>query len=395
MSAPRFPLFGRLASPAALRAAGVLTLCLFLCASAACRPDDDGVDDGNDDEEEESIEPIPKRSGSVLVDGCSLDAGQAASLRSPDAKKTVSEVILLCLSLSEGGGIRLRGTQTGSGLMTQIGDLRSQGYVVQLGITAVDEDDDEQPADELTRWLKRPLWRQATVQALAAYAQNSDGLQVILPELQDQARSDLSAWVAALSARLRPQRRLGVFVPPSVSQPSDISGGDAYDLALLGGKVDRLRLFTVDAASGDSPGPTLDADWILQAAAFAQKSISVDKLDVAVPLYGIDFRLQQTPTRQIVEESAVSFSEASALATTHGQTAQGGDGEALHFAYKDGSGQEHEVWYEDSASILQGLRDIPEKNLPLSAGVIYVGLGGEDPDLWADLVAAQDAAALP
>jgi spore germination protein YaaH len=369
--------------------AALLSLGLLFLLGSACRPDEDDYDlDGGEEDEEEQIEPVPKRTGSVLLDGCSVDAGQQASLAGAEARKVVSEVVLVCLSLTDSGGVSLRQGQTAGGLAQQIQALRGLGYSVQLGVTAVDEDDDEQPADELSRWLRRSQWQRGTVQALATYAQDSDGIQLLLPELEDSARSDLSAWVSALSAKLRPARRLALFAPPSLTQPSDIAGGEAYDLSALAPKVDRIRLLTIEAASGDAPGPTLDADWVLQAATFAGKSGVTDKLDVSVPLYGIDFRLTTTPTRQIADETPVSYAEAQALSLTYGVTPQGGDGEALHFSYKTNDGQEHEVWYEDSASILQGLRALPTASLPPSAGVVYFGVGGEDPELFADLAEA-------
>ena len=367
----------------------LIALCLILSLTPGCRPDDDDGDevDGGD-AEEESVDPIPKRPGTLVVDGCSLDSGQQATLRSAEARQVVSEVVLVCLSLTSRGGVSLRQAQSDSGLKGLLGELRGLGYAVHLGITAVDEDDDEQSADELSRWLKQGLWRQGTVRALAPYASDSDGLQVMLPELEDQARADLTSWISALSARVRPQRRLDLFVPPSLRQPSDIAGGEAYDLAALVSKVDRVRVLTLDAASGEAPGPTLDAEWTRQAASFAAMTTGTGKLDVAVPLYGINFRMQTTPTRQIAEETHVSFAEAKALAVMYGVTPQGGDGEALHFSYKDASGDEHEVWYEDSASILQGLRELPLTSLPQSVGVVYFSLGGEDPDVFADLAEA-------
>ena len=272
-----------------------------------------------------------------------------------------------------------------SGLKSLIADLRGLGYAVTLGITAVDADDDEQPADELAGWLNRASWRTASVQALASYATQSDGLQLMLPELTNATRADLTRWVTALAARLHPQHRLGLFVPPSVRQPSDIAGGDAYDLSALAAQVDRVRILSLDAASGDAPGSSIDADWTLKTAAFALQSVAADRLDVSLALHGIDFRLQPGPARTIAEETTVTFAQAHALATQYAAALQGGEGDALHFAYRDPSNNDHVVWFEDSASILQALRDLPTSTLPATVGVVLFSLGDEDPNLWIDL----------
>lgn len=375
----------------------LVPLCAALCLTTSCRPDDDGEEE--DDDEEEEVAPLPKRAGTLVIDGCGVHTDQQATLRSASTRQVVSDLLLVCLSLTDRGGVSLRSAQTKLGLRTQIADLRSIGYVVHLGITAVDEDDDDQPAAELTRWLRRPLWRQGTVQALTEYAQDSDGLHVLLPELENQARGDLTTWVTALAAKVRPKRPLGLFVPPSLKQPSEIPGGDAYDLTALVGQVDRVHVLTLDASSGETPGPMLDADWTLQVAASARSLVPDNKLNVSVPLGGIDFQMVSTPARQIADETPVTFAEALALASMYSVTPQGEEDEARHFAYKDASNNEHEVWFEDSASIVQGLRDLPEASLPVSVGVVYFDLGREDPTLFATLAQAasepQGAAARP
>lgn len=357
---------------------------LFALLLPACRPDpDDG--DLPDADAEESLDPVPPRRTTLVVDGCAIDATQGSSLRAEETRRVVSEVVLLCLSLTDRGAVTLRGGHAQAALKSLIADLRGLGYATTLGITAVDADDDEQPADELAGWLGRAGWRTASVQALVPYAMQSDGLQLMLPDLTNAARADLTRWVTALAARLHPQYRLGLFVPPSVRQPSDVEGGDAYDLSALAAQVDRVRILSLDAASGDAPGSSIDADWTLQTAALALKYVPADKLDVSLSLHGVDFRLQPGPTRTITEETAVTFAEAQALVTQHAATPQGGDGDALHFTYRDSSNNDHEVWYEDSASVLQALRDLPTATLPATVGVVLFSLGDEDPDLWSDL----------
>lgn len=356
-------------------------LALGLLASlSACRPDDE-----LDDEDDLSL---PRRRAAVLIDGCRLDSSQSATLRSTAAQKVLSEVVLLCLSLDEQGAVTPRGGQTSDGLGATIAELRRLGYAVGLGVTAVDSDGDEQPKEELSAWLARPAFRLRSVAELATYSALADSLQLALPEILSSSRADLTAWVSALAPRVRPASQLGIFIPPSLREPSDQPGGDAYDVAALATRVDRLRLLSVEAASGEAPGPGLDAAWIEEAATFALGRVAVEKLDVALPLYGVDFRLQPGGSRQILEESTLSHAEALALAKQYGRTAEGEAGKARHFTYSDGTGQPHEVWYEDSDSILAGLEALSTEVLPEKVGLVFVGLGGEDSQLWPDLLDA-------
>jgi len=351
----------------------VLSLGLF-----ACRPDDELDDD----------DPLPARPAAVLIDGCSLDGQQSATLRGMATRSVLSEVILLCLSIDDQGSATPREGTSDAALKATIGELRQLGYTVGLGVTAVDSDDDEQPKEDLSAWFAQSAFRSRSVAALATYAAQADSLQIALPELLPSSRADLSAWVTALSLRLRPAKRLGIFVPPSLRDPSDQPGGDAYDLAALRPRVDRLRLLTVEAASGEAPGPTFDADWTQAVATFALGKLPANSLDVAVPLYGVDFQLQPGGSRTITDETTLSFAEATALLKKYGKSPEGEAGEARHFSYQDGSGNAHEVWYEDSDSIIDGLGELSTDVLPESVGLVFVGLGGEDGELFADLAEA-------
>lgn len=354
-------------------------LVALVLSLSACRPDDEL------DEDEDLV--LPQRHAAVLIDGCSLDSEQNATLRGEAARGVLSEVVLLCLSLDDQGQVSPREGDA-TALRSTIAALRQLGYSVGLGVTAVDSDDDEQPKEEISAWLARLAWRLRSVNELASYAAQADSLQIALPEVLNSSRADLTTWVSALSQRLRPTGKIGLFIPPSSQDPSDQSGGDAYDLAALLPRVDRLRALSVEAASGEAPGATFDADWVAQVGKFALARVPAAKLDVSVPLYGVDFQLLPGGGRQIGEESTLSHSEAVALAKRYSRTPEGESGEARHFAYTDGTNNAHEVWYEDSDSILQGLAALPTDTLPQAVGVVFVGLGGEDAQLWPDLLDA-------
>jgi spore germination protein YaaH len=332
---------------------------------------------------------VPKRTGSVVVDGCALDSGQQSTLYGEPARQVLSQVILLCPTVQDSGAVGFRDGFSKAALSTEINDLRAHGYKVAVGITAVDGQDQNLPAAHLAGLLQDPAWRATTVQSLTDLATLADGLELALPPTTDAARADLSSLVSALSAKVRPGKTLGVFVPPSVSSPSDIEGGNAYDVAALAAQVDRLRLMTEDyscCTTGLAPGPTIDAPWALDAAQLALKQAPASQLDIAMPLYGTNFTIGQVGQ---IDHSFVNYDEAVALAAQYRSAISRGAGDSPRFGYVDGAGATHQVYYQDSRFTLRTLAALPATSLPLAVGVVYYALGAEDPTLWATIAQAQ------
>ena len=99
---------------------------------------------------------------------------------------------------------------------------------------------------------------------------------------------------------------MGLFAPPSLSDPSDLPGGDAFDLRALTADAARVSVMTLDFSETE-PGPTLDSGWAVEALRFAAARATASELFVSVPLYGVDFGPRG--------RRGVSALEAEALAT--------------------------------------------------------------------------------
>ena len=100
-------------------------------------------------------------------------------------------------------------------------------------------------------------------------------------------------------------------------------------------------------------------------------------VDVAFPLYGVDFG----PSGQRL----VTFLEAVGLAQTESVAVGRGPTYVPAFAYTDIDGKAHQVWFDDSASTLVALRAYDPQTLPSAVGIVFYGLGAEDPSLWKDI----------
>ena len=325
----------------------------------------------------------------MVLDGCALDSGQQSTLSSEPARQVISQVILLCLTVQDGGAVGLRSGFTQTALTAEIAALRAQGYKVTLGVTAVDGQDETIAAAHLASLLQDSTWRAGTVQSLTGLVALADGLELALPPTTDASRADLTSLVSALGPKVRPGKTLSVFVPTSVMSPSDIEGGDAYDLTALAAQTDRLRLMTQDYAccsTGFAPGPTIEAQWALDAAHLALKQTTASQLDIAMPLYGTDFTVVQNGQ---TAHSFVNYDEAVALAAQYHTAVSRGVGDSPRFGYVDSAGAAHQVYYQDSRFTLRTLAAFPASSLPLAIGVVYYALGAEDPTLWSAIAQAQ------
>lgn len=332
-----------------------------LAALGACGPQVD------------KLAPIARRSGAVVVEGCALDPWQRATLSSSAARAVLSEVILLCLSPRE-GGVAPTDSDARAALRAEIAALRQSGYRALLGLNAVHDAGPEYSPARLASLLTDGARRATLTAALQERALEADGLEIALPTLNNSSARDLSAWLGELAAVVRPARSLGLFAPPSANDPSDLPGGDAVDLRGVAGLVDRARLMTLDYSGGE-PGPTTDAAWIGEVAALARTKLGQTPLSVTLPLYGIDFGG--------AEPRQISYVEAVGLASHHRVQILRSDSGGLYTSYS-GSDGVHQVYFDDARSLAQ-LRAATDETLPQGAGVVYYGLGGEDPALWSQL----------
>jgi spore germination protein YaaH len=81
----------------------------------------------------------------------------------------------------------------------------------------------------------------------------------------------------------------------------------------------------------------------------------------------------------------VSFLEATGLATSAHVAIERAANGAPHFDYLEPGATWHAVWFDDVVSTTQALGAIDGDVLPPDVGVVFYGLGAEDPALFARL----------
>jgi hypothetical protein len=338
-----------------------LGLALALCSGLGCDPD---YDTG----------PLRARHAAVLVEGCTLDGWQQATLDAPATKQVIGEVVLRCLALHEDGSITPTDATSRSALASLTSSLRSQGYQTSLAVTAHSDDGTDYAPSKLLAILQDDTLRNRATLEITAFAPWVDTIDLALPPLPDSGAATFTQWVGELSI-IRPATHLSLCAPPSTSAAGDVPGGLAVNLGAIAPSLDRIRLMTLDYSSDQSDGPTTDPDWISEVAMFAQsrRGATTASMDFALPLYGVDF--SERGQRQI------TYTEAVGLAQNSGQQLARGSGQSLYFSWDEDDGTTHDTWFDDADSTIYTERQI-DMNLDGSYGVLYYGLGFEDPSLF-------------
>lgn len=313
---------------------------------------------------------LPRREGAVIVDGCVLDTWQRATLASAGAKQLLHEVILLCLVPRADGSVGPRDASAQAALRALVDDLHHDGYRVNLAVSFTDESGERYDGAATAAAIADASFRAHVAASAAEAAAAADGVEIDLQDLPNGARDDVVELTRAFALNVRP-RRLGIFVPPSVSTPSDLPGGDAFAVAELGRLVDRVRVMTLDYSDHDA-GPTIDPGWAVDAARLAKAS--APGVDLAYPLYGADFGPRG--------RRAVTWLEATGLAASAHASIERGPTGAPFVAWTSAAGEPHVTWFDDAESTARALAAWSYDTLPSDVGVVFYGLGAEEPGLF-------------
>ena len=327
---------------------------------------------------------IPARHGTVIADGCTLDPWQMEVLETNSAKLVIHDVVLDCLLPHADGTVTPADGSAKLQLSNLVAQLHGMGYGVSLAASFVTDNGYVFDGTQTAKELSDPTWIANVATNISAIMTESgaDAVDLDLEMLPATARVTVTQMVAAVAARVRPAKKLNLFLPPSIQAPSDVPGGDAFDVPTLATHVDRFRVMTLDF-SGNHAGPTIDSGWAVDAYRFAQAQSSSSTFDVSFPLYGNDFTTTGTGGERLT-----TYFEALGLADTYHATAQRGATQELFLDYTDEGKNSHEVWYDDAHSTLVTLAAWDPKTIPSTVGVTFYGFGAEDSALWGAIAEA-------
>ncbi len=318
--------------------------------------------------------PLPQRHGTVIISSCTLDTWQRATLADPATRRVIQEVVLLCLVPRVDGTVGPRDPSALALLTSLSQELKSEGYQFDLALTFTDETGEQYDGAQQQKFLADPKWRAQLVSTLIPHLADADGIDLDFGgKLPADARDSLTALVTEIANVVRPAKKLALHVPPSVTNPSDLPGGEAFSRPGLAKVSDRFRLMTLDYTLALPGGPTTDPGWAVDAARLALAD-SPTGIDVSYPLYGTDFSPQGS--------RSVTYLEAMGVAWATGAAIQHGPTGVPFFQYTSPEGQPHAIWFDDAESTGIALAAWKYDTLPQGVGVTFYGLGAEDPTLF-------------
>lgn len=342
-----------------------VTLALSACAGEGHAVVDDA-----------QLPTFAKRRATLLVEGCSLDAGQTSTLEGAATRSLVSDVVVVCAKLRESGVVAPVDDAARDALASTLAAVKKRGYRAFVGVTfgtdLVDFPDPYPPEVTIAR-LADEGFRARAAANIAALAAGGDGIDLFFMDLPREVRTTfpLLAGLVADELHARGPASLEIVAPPSAV---DLEG--AYDLGALSGAAARFRLMTLDfSCCGAPPGPSIDTGWAVDVARAARDASRGRGVDVAYPLYGTDWsELGSRP---------ISYADAHVLAEAHGEPVDRSVAGELTFTFEDESHHHHETWCPDRVSTVRALA--AWSAMPSDVGVVFYGLGAEDPRLFTAL----------
>lgn len=332
-------------------------------------------DSGQTDVADEAVSSLPRRRGTLIVEACALDSTQRATVQSAGARRLLQDVVLLCLTVDEQGAISPGDEDRRATLLGEVKSLQELGYRVALGVGLGTSRDALYSAERGAVTIGSPTTRATALATLTTLTKNADAVDLIVAPLPSASREDVEAYVGEASQAFG-KERTELFVPPSISSPSDVPGGDAFSLPTLAPLVSRFRVMTLDFSCCPGPGPTTDPTWIADVMAFTRTQAAGTALDFSFPLFGTDFG----PNGQ----RSVTYIEATGLAAANRVPVQRSPTGAPMFRYPGPDGT-HDVYFDDVVSTSLTLSASDAATVDAATGVIFYGLGAEQPGLFDDL----------
>lgn len=208
-----------------------------------------------------------------------------------------------------------------------------------------------------------------------------DGVNIDIEDVYIEDSARLSQFYTELGSAMRGR---GYFLSASV--PSRIRDyppfnpfSDPFDYSAIGAAVDQfvVMLYNEHGWPGSGPGPVVSSGWMTKVLGYTLTKVPASKVVAAISVFGFDFNLTTGRNTYVTHEMAIN------RARQYGATIIF-DEDTLTpmFSYTDNQGNNHEVWFENSQSIISKMRLAWQQGI---SGVALWRLGMEDPAVWPDM----------
>lgn len=234
---------------------------------------------------------------------------------------------------------------------------------------------DQWRGEETSKFLATDDARQCMVKKLVErlVSLEADGLNLDLETLKPGDTEPLLEFVVELRAALHAHSmRLTVDVP--------FYPNPAFDIEYIGNVADAVMFMAYDQHYPTSgPGPVASRTWFAEGLADVLPRLPSDRVVIVLGAYGYDWPLDE-PGK---EAEALGFKSIMDLARVAGANPVFEQGiENGHFGYRDVSGKNHEVWFQDALSTYNQVAELAAKDIK-RYGIWR--LGTEDETTWAFL----------
>lgn len=216
---------------------------------------------------------------------------------------------------------------------------------------------------------------------LAADAQRN-GAKGILVDVETLSQADDDAYLRFLLEMRRALHAKGMSLVVAVP-----SGSRAYHAEIIAKISDAVLVIMHGEHYGSSKaGPLASQGWFNETLDHFSEVIPKDKLLVGIGSYGMDWNVAVSTSTGV----GLAYSEVMSSAEEIGVLPEmASKSKNMAFAYLDGKGDRHEVWFVDAPVVWNEWKAINEKG---ALGVAVWRLGTEDPNIWTFLGQKQPSA---
>ncbi len=205
-----------------------------------------------------------------------------------------------------------------------------------------------------------------------------DGVNIDIEDVYIEDSSRLSQFYTELGNAMRDR---GYFLSASVPArirdfPPFNPFSDPFDYSAIGAAVDQfiVMLYNEHGWPGSGPGPVVSSGWMNKVVGYTLTKMPASKVVAAISVFGFDFNLATGRNTYVTYEMAAELAAEQNTEIVFDQ-----DTLTPTFSYTDDEGNPHEVWFENSESVIAKMRLAWQQGI---SGVALWRLGMEDPGLW-------------
>ncbi|MGP4059696.1 glycosyl hydrolase family 18 protein [Halobacillus litoralis] len=201
-------------------------------------------------------------------------------------------------------------------------------------------------------------------------------IEFLPPEMKENYNQFLRKAKQRLSAE---GLLMSTALAPKTSADQQGAWYEAHDYKAHGEIADFVVLMTYEwGYSGGPPRAVSPIGPVTEVVDYALTEMPAEKILLGQNLYGYDWTLPYEPggefAKAVSPQRAIQIARENNVPISYDEEEQ-----APYFTYTDGSGNEHEVWFEDARSIQQKFNLIKNRGL---LGISYWKLGLSFPQNW-------------